>query len=116
MKDALTKPRAARVRCIEISPELILDLLKVPAGGVIVGEAPTDSRVPQLRKITAIGDDLPVSARSLRAGIDERGCVLLVVEDGSFSEIDDGDVIPRLHLLYQEEVLFDTIAIDGRAT
>jgi hypothetical protein len=94
MKEALTKVRSARLRLITVTPELILELLKVPEGGIRVGT----------RVIAAIENAIPASAKALRCSIGDAGRVQLVIEDQSFDEVIEGTKIPDLIPVYSETI------------
>ena len=80
---------------IEIAPEMILELLRVPVGGVRVGS----------EVIRSVGEAIPNSARVLRAGISDQGNVLLVVEDESFIALGKSCRLPAMNLMYQSSEL-----------
>lgn len=94
MNDALAERRALRVRRVEVSPELIGEFLKVPADGLLVGA----------RRIFAESDAVPLTARILRAGLTRDGSVSLLIEDASFSEVTEGDVVPQMTPVYRMEM------------
>lgn len=93
MKEALAKDFPRKQKLIEIAPEMILELLRVPVGGIQVGS----------EVIRSVGDEIPASARVLRAGISEQGDVLLVVEDESFDALGKECRIPRMNLKWSAE-------------
>jgi len=71
---ALVEPRKSKLMIIEISPEFILDLLKIPKHGVQV-----DTVI-----IKNTEDRIPEDAEVLRCGISNNGCTNLIIEDKSF--------------------------------
>lgn len=79
----LTETRKQRVKLINVSVDLILGLLKIdPANNL---------------GLSFVDDPIPSTAKALRAGISGYGDVQLVIEDASFNEVEEGQVIPSLH-------------------
>ena len=95
MQESLTKVRSRRQKLIRLSPDVILDLLKVPPEGVLVDGM----------RIHSVGESVPRMARALRAGLDEFGNIVLVVEDDSFDNLVEGVRIPYMDLRYGETKL-----------
>lgn len=93
MKELLPKVRKRRLARVSVSPELLLDLLKVPPEGIRI-----DGTL-----IKSCGDVLPWSATALRAAIDHYGNVSLLVEDDSFEEVYEGNLMPELRLSYSQQ-------------
>lgn len=94
MQDALAVERTHRVKCVVVSPELLLALLVVGDGVVIDG-----------RKVTAVADPIPAGSKALRCGVTDDGHLKLVIEHESFDEIQVGEVIPTLTPVYRSEVI-----------
>jgi len=85
--------KSRRVKSVVVTPEALLDLLKVRPGGEVVDGI----------RVQFADDGIPDSATALRAGLDHNGNIHLLVEDESFSEIREGEVVTRLSLLYTHQ-------------
>lgn len=83
---ALAEQRSYCVKCVEITPELIVELLKVPQEGISIAG----------RILRAVQDAIPEAARGLRAGITETGNVLIVIESEEFPAVREGFQMGRL--------------------
>ena len=94
MKAALTTPRSKRVKTIEITPDLLLDLLKVDPGGEPV----------QGGTLHFEDDAIPSNAKALRAGLTADGNISLMLESDEFPQVHEGNVITTLTPLYRLEV------------
>lgn len=86
--------RQQRVKRLDVSPEMIIDLLKIDEGGTVIGG----------RLIRFVADDIPSTATAHRAGITADGLVRLIVEDESFEVVAEGALIPQLRPRYSAEV------------
>lgn len=84
MKNALAKEQSRRLVRIEVSPELLLDLLKVPPEGTVV-----DGRL-----LTVSKNAIPTTATVHNCSVDECGVINLVISDESFDELASTDVVP----------------------
>jgi hypothetical protein len=92
MIERLPDIRSRRIRRVEISTDLILDLLRIPEGGI------------DGYRIECESDRIPDSAVALRCDITEHGTVMLVMEDDSFCEIHDGILPPRMMPIYTKTI------------
>jgi hypothetical protein len=90
--EALVEDRQRHVRLLEITPELILELFKVDEGKKVTING---------RQLTCVGDAIPQSATVASCGINERGNVLLHVEDATFSPLLPGCLVPRIQPMYR---------------
>ena len=90
--EALVDGRERNVRLLEISPELILDLFKVDRSRqVTIGG----------RVLDCVQDAIPATATVASCGINERGNVLVHVQDASFSPVEFGALVPRINPTYR---------------
>jgi hypothetical protein len=90
--EALVEGRERNVRLLEISPELILDLFKVDESRqVTIGG----------RVLDCVQDAIPATATVASCGINERGNVLVHVQDTSFSPVEFGAVVPRIDPVFR---------------
>jgi len=93
-QEVLGRPNGIRCVRIEITPEMVLALLKIPETGLVVNGM----------ELKFGGSPIPDSAKALRAGINEYGNIQLLVEDDSFGLVGEGCVIPRLDPIYYQEL------------
>jgi len=90
--EALIEDRARHLRLLEITPDLVLDLLKVNE----------DRRVTiDGRELRCVGDAIPGTATVASCGMNERGNILLQVADASFTPVYTGGLIPRISPTYK---------------
>lgn len=99
-QEALTQAQGSRVQYLEIAPELLLSLLKIPPKGVVINQT----------LVTVEKDAIPPTARALRAGINECGNVILVIEDESFPLVYPGYVMKQICPLYAASPALDRTA------
>lgn len=90
---ALPEQRSRRWMRLVVTPDLILQVLKVPQQGVVVDGV----------RIKATKDAIPESAKAVRCGITDRGDVQMLIEDTSFSEVIEGAAILQLSPWYSNE-------------
>jgi len=90
--EALVEDKTRHLRLLEITPDLVLDLLKVNE----------DRRVTiDGRELRCVGDAIPEKARVKSCGISERGNIMIQVEDSTFGPISPGGRIPNINPVYQ---------------
>lgn len=87
---ALTKRRSRRTATIDVTPELILELLKVKDADTIMHG----------KVLTFQSDPIPATAIALRCGLTARGDIRILLEDESFDEVSEGDTPIPLHPTY----------------
>jgi hypothetical protein len=101
--EALANPpiQDRRWKVIEVSVELILELLTVPSGGIVVDG----------KRITCVSDPIPETAKPAGAQLphvtdlavgDFGGSVLIRVYDESFPLQQEGCAVPRLEPRFEE--------------
>lgn len=90
MQDALAKRRTMRVAYVDISPELLLQLMSVPKEGLNV----------DYRLIRCERDRIPDDAKALRCGITENGNVRLQFESSELPEVHEGEQLPQYEPVY----------------
>ena len=90
---ALAEHRTHRRKFVDVTPELILELLKVSPAGGRFGDV----------IVRAVDDPVPLDARAVRCGITEDGDVRLVIESDEFPEV--GYVLKRLRPTYSSEIV-----------
>ena len=96
--EALLPRQPRRLARLRVSPQVLLDLLKMPDEGVIVGS----------RKITAAGhawDRIPKTARIHSSGVTSSGEIQLVIEDELYDEVREGCVIREITPAYTQEAV-----------
>ena len=91
--EALVAHRGRRVRTFEVTPDLILDLLKVGAEGVVVGD----------NRIMFESEPIPDEALVLRVGLNERNNLVMLLVHDSFELIRESEPIPELRTTYRAE-------------
>lgn len=89
-QEALVIHRERRVRRVGVSLDLILDLLKIPADGLVVNGA----------RIMCMEYPIPESAKVIGACINDNGEVELLVEDASFQALDENCRVPVYNPVY----------------
>lgn len=97
MKEALVKNQIRRIKSIEIAPDIILDLLKLPGGSVVVDG----------QTIIFADNPIPDGAVALRCGINGHGNVVLLIEHESFSKQILGGAVSELRPCYAREKVDD---------
>jgi hypothetical protein len=90
--EALVEERSSSVRLLEVTPELLLELLKVDGRKSV--------RING-RLLVCVNDSIPGSATVQSCGINERGNILLHVADASFSPVRAGAMVPRINPIYE---------------
>ena len=90
--EALVEDRQRHVRLLEITPELILDLLKMDESKRITING---------RELTCVAGAIPRDAAVASCGINERGNVLLHVADATFAPVLPGALVPRIEPMYR---------------
>ena len=90
-KAAVTVARQRRVKRVSVTPELILELLKLGDEGTVVDGG----------LVTFVSDPIPESATALRCGLDNCGNVQLLLEDDSFPPVFEGCIIPQITPTYK---------------
>ena len=100
---ALIEHRSRRIRHIVITPELILELLKVKDVGTVV-----DGKL-----LTFAESPIPDSATALRCGLNERGDIVMLIEDESFVEVAEGDQCQPLRPFYKWELVNNAEVVVG---
>ena len=84
-----------RQKTVTISPELILSFLKIPPEGMVIDG----------KRLMAVCDAIPISARAVSAGVADRGDVVICVEDESFREMQHGSTLDEIRPTYSWETL-----------
>ena len=85
-------PDPQRLGFIKLTPELILDLLKIGDGVTINGE-----------RITITQDPIPDDAKAMRVGVDEYNCINLIFASDTMPQIPEGGAIPRITPWFHRE-------------
>ncbi len=93
MEDALADVRKYNLACVEMSPEFLLELLRLTDGICIDGGL-----------MELVGDKIPEEAEALRCTLSANGNVNLIIEHESFSEVVEGNVVPTLRLAYSVRI------------
>lgn len=90
-KEALLSRGSNRKAFVDISPEVILGLLKIhPEGEVVNG-----------MRIQVVEDAIPEDAKPIGCGISPDGNVRIVMVSGQFEELQEGCVARQLNPRYQ---------------
>ena len=90
--EALVEKRTRNVRLLEISPDLILDLLKDDKRRQITIDG---------RPLMCVGDPIPTTATVSSCGINERGNVLIQVADASYPPVAFGCMVPHIQPVFK---------------
>ena len=93
MEQALLSVRENRLCRIEVTPELLLELLKIKDTGEFINGA----------KISFAQDGIPSEAKALRVGITDSGNINLLIEHSSFQPTSEGQPIRQLVPQYKME-------------
>lgn len=93
-----------QIRYLEITPELVLEQLKIPEEGIVV----------EGRRLTAESDPVPEDARVTRLWITDRGDLAMVVESDSFDEVHDTARVPEMRPTFRMEdcKVYNTNGVD----
>ena len=91
---ALTEARQSRVARIVVTPELILEMLKIRGGKAAIGDG-------KEVVFSESGDKIPETAKALRAGLTDSGSINLIIQDDTFAECAEGIPIPQLRPVYE---------------
>jgi len=78
-----TAPKKCGLKVIQLTPEFILSLLKMPKDGMLL-------------TVTSKDDIVPENAIAIRCGLSPMGNVNLIIGDKSFDELIEGQSIPSL--------------------
>lgn len=84
MNSQAARPRVLQAAIVDITPEMLLELLKVP------------SLEDQARYRVHGDGTIPNDAKALRAGITSDGNVRLIIESSKFDIVPEGNSLPRL--------------------
>lgn len=90
-------PNERRLMFLEVDPDFIIDLLKLPPDGQSVGNT----------WVKVVSDPIPDDARVSRCGISERGLVRIMIASDEFKEVPDGAVVPQLSPMYSSELIVE---------
>lgn len=89
-QSALARQDVRRIRRVGVTPELLVEMLKIPPDGLRLGDY----------CLRCERDAIPMSAKALRATINDRGDIELVIEDLSFDPIEPAHPIPQMCPMY----------------
>ncbi len=94
-KEALLSSRKVPFASIDVTPELLLDLLRIPPEGIRIGS--------YILMEDQDEDGIPEDAKALRCGLTENGNIRLLLESCSFASIPEGCPIPQLTPSYYKK-------------
>lgn len=83
-----------RRRLLKITPELLCSFLADISAGITQSDGVF---------VKAVQDGVPLTALGVRCGVNDRGDVLLLIEDESFSEIPEDCEIPFLDTQFSSQ-------------
>ena len=89
----LANPRPLHIRSVEVSPDLLLELLKIPVEGVRINN----------HHLTVTKDAIPHDAKVARCFLTNADNVCFVIYSDSFDAINEGGEVPRIQPMYNIE-------------
>lgn len=95
--EALCPRQAKRLAMIRLHPQIIIDMLKMPSSGVLVG----------MNRITCIHDPIPGGAEFYSAGVSPSGEIQIVMEHESFDPVYEGCRMRMITPHYRSEIDLD---------
>lgn len=94
---ALCPREPKRLAMIRLHPQIIIDMLKMPSSGVLVG----------MNRITCTHDPIPGGAEFYSAGVSPSGEIQIVMEHESFDPVYEGCRMRMITPHYRSEIDLD---------
>lgn len=84
-----------KLRIVDISPEFLLDLVKIPPQGEVRGDF----------FVACNEQPIPEDATALRCGINTYGGISMVIESDSFDIVEESKLIPKTQPMYERKLV-----------